>query len=63
MDDDWDMPLTHLKYAADLWRKQFFGQLVGFRHQGRAHVLTEAGYHYCTSLKISSYIADAVHVL
>ena len=31
------MPLEHIQYAMDVWRKQFYDRLVGFRHQGRAH--------------------------
>lgn len=48
MDDDWLMPLDHLQYAFDVWRKQFFDYLVGFRHLGRAHAYRDGKYRYAS---------------
>ena len=49
MDDDWHMPLDHLQYAFDVWRKQFFDYLVGFRHQGRAHIQKGDSHWYVSA--------------
>ena len=38
MDDDWDMPYSHMAFAIDTWRGHFFDNLVGFSHLGRNHV-------------------------
>ena len=46
MDDDWHMPLDHLQYGFEVWRKQFFDYLVGFRHLGRAHSYRDGKYWY-----------------
>ena len=38
MDDDWDMPYTHMAFAIDTWRGHFFYNLIGFSHLGRNHI-------------------------
>lgn len=38
MDDDWDMPYSHMAFAIDTWRGHFFNNLVGFSHLGRNHI-------------------------
>ncbi|CAF3781139.1 unnamed protein product [Rotaria sp. Silwood1] len=38
MDDDWDMPYSHMAFAIDTWRGHFFKNLVGYSHLGRNHV-------------------------
>jgi hypothetical protein len=38
MDDDWDMPYSHMAFAIDTWRGHFFYNLVGFSHLGRNHI-------------------------
>ncbi|GAA98239.1 glycosyltransferase family 64 protein [Mixia osmundae IAM 14324] len=42
MDDDFDMPHEHLKYAIETWRGHFWNHLVGFSHQGRNHIVLPA---------------------
>ncbi|CAF3821321.1 unnamed protein product [Rotaria sordida] len=67
MDDDWDMPYSHMAFAIDTWRGHFFNNLVGFSHQGRNHIQVNINgtrqYVYSNKLLVprqkAFYIANA----
>ncbi|CAF4372184.1 unnamed protein product [Rotaria sp. Silwood2] len=54
MDDDWDMPYSHMAFAIDTWRGHFFKNLVGYSHLGCNHVPTyvNSTFQYVYSNKL-----------